>query len=114
MRILLAEDDELVAETLADTLATLGHTVAAVTTTYREAIAAAAALPFDAAILDRFLVGKGDVGEVANVLRKREIPCIVTSGYPTEDLPDALRGQPFLRKPFSLKQLKDTLEHLTR
>lgn len=73
-----------------------------------QALELAASEPIDAAILDINLAG-GEVFPVADVLRRRGIAHIFTSGYGDNGLPPAYRDVPMLQKPYSPPAILDAL-----
>jgi CheY-like chemotaxis protein len=108
-RILLVEDEILVSMMLEDMLVDLGCEVVGPAASYNRALALAESAPCDAAILDLNLEGRESY-PVADVLRRRGIPVIFSTGY------DAVRpeygGCPCLRKPFQQPQLITVLADL--
>lgn len=104
-RVLVVEDEWLVATLLEDMLAELGHEVVATAATVDDALAAVEGKPFDLVLLDMNLNGKSARG-VADRLAERGIPFACTTGYGRTDLDERLRGRPILQKPFELKDLE--------
>ncbi|MEP9368141.1 response regulator [Xanthobacter sp. VNH20] len=99
-RVLVAEDEMLVALILEDALLRQNCTVIGPTGTLAETVAAARTLPLDAAILDRNLHGE-DVLPAAEILTRRGIPLLFCSGYGQDSaLPAHLRTVPVLLKPY--------------
>jgi CheY-like chemotaxis protein len=104
-RILVVEDEWLVATLLEDMLAELGHVVVGPVATLAEAMAAAQQEGFDLALLDMNLHGQSATG-VADSLADRGIPFACTTGYGRTDLDERFRGRPILHKPFELRDLE--------
>jgi DNA-binding NarL/FixJ family response regulator len=65
----------------------------------------------DAAILDITVRG-GKTYPVAEQLLARGVPVVLSSGYEEWALPDALRGQPRLNKPFTTAELEEQVRFL--
>jgi CheY-like chemotaxis protein len=104
-RVLVIEDEWLVATLLEDMLAELGHSVVATAGTVDDALAAVDGQRFDLALIDMNLNGKSARG-VADRLSERGIPFACTTGYGRTDLDERFRGRPILHKPFELKDLE--------
>ena len=99
LRILLVEDEMLVAMLLEDMLTESGHTVIGPVAKLDKAVEAARDESIDLAILDVNLHGH-EVFPVAEVLAARQIPFVFSTGYGAAGLPDAWRQRPTLQKPF--------------
>ena len=108
MRVLLVEDEPLLAAELASDLSHAGFQV------FGPASSAARALKLiddtgcDAAVLDVNL-GKETSEAVALALREKRTPFVVLSGYSSEELAAGFRGAPFLPKPVRLQDLLTVL-----
>jgi CheY-like chemotaxis protein len=87
-------------------LSELGHLVIATTTRLDKALALAKEADFDMAFLDINLAGSSSF-QVADILRKREIPFIFTIGYGVDGLIDGHRSAHLLTKPIGIKELKN-------
>jgi CheY-like chemotaxis protein len=112
IRVLVAEDEAVIALDLEGTLHALGCSV-------RNAVASGAELlelvrrerP-DVVLLDLGLLD-GFAGPLAEALRAEGVPFVLSTGYPTELLDDpALRDAPVLRKPYERSELAQTLARL--
>ena len=100
-RILVCDDERLVAEDVADTLRSAGVTVIGPLTSLQEAQRWVEADRFDAAVLDINLDGEL-VWPVAKTLRDRGIPFLLASGYSdTLATPEELADAPRIDKPLS-------------
>ena len=108
LRVLLVEDEALVAMTIEDMLGELGATVVATAGRLEDALDKAGSLAFDVAILDINLHGRPSV-PVAELLRQRGLPFIVATGYGDAMLPEPLRAVPVLAKPFQRGDLARVL-----
>src|SRR5580704_5752633 len=99
-RLLVVEDECLIALMMADHLIELGYTVVGPAFTISEALHLARVGSIDAALLDLNLHGVF-AGEVADILSRRQIPFLFISGY---DQPPTSCYQTIdvLHKPFVL------------
>lgn len=103
LRLLLAEDDGLIAEDLRLSLEDEGAVVH-MASTVAQALALLDRVEVDGAILDCRLVDGASVN-VADALKRRQLPHVVVTGYAPEVLPVELRGAPYLAKPFRVSEL---------
>ncbi|MEQ9607856.1 MAG: response regulator, partial [Kiloniellaceae bacterium] len=111
-RILLAEDEPLVAMDLEARLQGFGYAVFAAVDSVAAAMSALDGDQPDAALLDANLHGESSV-PVAAELHRRGVPTIFITGYDSiEGLPAALAGLPRLPKPIVDHTLRDTLATL--
>jgi CheY-like chemotaxis protein len=99
-RILVVEDEFLIALDIAGALEQGGHIVIGPLASIGDAVAALQREPVDGALLDANLGGE-PVGRLADLLRQRGVPFAFVSGYGREQLPAAHRGVPLVRKPFT-------------
>ncbi len=108
-RILIVEDDFIVAQSLEFLLSTCGCEVVVIAPTAADALGLIEKRPCDAAILDIHLRG-GSVAGLAEVLVERRTPFVFVTGYADLDmLPESLRGHPRLDKPVVTETLIATL-----
>jgi len=112
-RVLLVEDEALVAMLVEDMLADEGCEVAATASRLGEALSMASdpSLRFDIAILDVNLAGE-PVFAVAEVLEKRGVPFAFATGYGAGGLPDDWKIRPTLQKPFTAADVHAVLERI--
>src|SRR5690349_15769205 len=111
-RVLLIEDEMMVAMLLKDILADLGFTVVGSAARVEHALAlieAAGAL--DAAVLDINLNGQMSY-PVADALVARRVPFLLATGYGRDSVMNGYRSFPLLQKPFRLLELADALTKL--
>jgi len=111
-RVLVIEDEMLVAMLLQDMLADLGCAVVGPAARVEQALAmidAAGAL--DAAVLDINLNGQQSYS-VADALAARSVPFVFAAGYGQDSLKNGYRSFPLLQKPFKLSELGDALARL--
>lgn len=112
-RVLLVEDEPLVALDIKSQLIALGCTVAGPAATPERALALVEAGNLDAALVDGNLGGR-PVDAVIRALADRGIPFAFVTGYGREALPAAFQDAPLLAKPFAPDQLSATLRALLR
>jgi len=98
-RILLVEDELLIALSIQQDLRDAGGFNVVVATDLASALALAAE-PFDAALLDININGC-TVFAVADALIAAGIPVIFSTAYSTTDMPCRFAGVPLIRKPVS-------------
>lgn len=110
-RILLVEDEMLVAMLLEDMLGEAGHTIVGPLAKIPQAVEAANTEALDLAILD-VNVGGEEVYPVAEALAAREIPFAFATGYGAQGLREDWQGRPTLQKPFHRNDLFDMVARL--
>lgn len=98
-RVLVVEDDPMVAMLLVDMLEEIGCEIVAVASHLEDALENAQRLSFDLAILDVNLEG-ANTFHVAELLAKRGIGFVFATGYGKAHLPADLANAPLLQKPF--------------
>ena len=109
LRILVVEDEFLVADHLAASLEDLGYEVVGPYPAIDEAVRAVRTQALDGAVLDANLDGV-DSGPVADELAERNVPFIVLTGYGGLRLDcGILDDAPRVTKPFDLAELATTL-----
>ena len=101
-RVLLVEDQMIVAIEVEDMLREFGCVVVGPVRTLKQALRLAQRL--DAAVLDVSLDGE-TIFPVAEELQKRRIPFIFATGYAEHTLPEKWQRLPRLAKPFKRYQL---------
>ncbi|MGZ3285532.1 MAG: HWE histidine kinase domain-containing protein, partial [Xanthobacteraceae bacterium] len=97
-RVLLVEDEILVAMMMKDILAEFGFSVIGPFSRVAEAMVAAVHEDFDAGIIDVNLGGEF-VYPVADVLVARDIPFVFVTGYGVESIEDRFAHVPIIKKP---------------
>ena len=108
-RILVVEDESLVAMLLETILEDLGCAILGPVATVEEGLAAVAGEDsLDAALLDVNVAGR-EVFPIAEALKARGVPFVFSTGYGEGGLPDAWRGQPTVQKPFTESAIRDAL-----
>jgi DNA-binding response OmpR family regulator len=104
IRVLVVEDEFLVATLIEDMLVAAGCVVAGPIPRLSEALDAVGSGTFDAAVLDVNL-GGDRVYPVADVLSRRNVPFVFVTGYSTGVLPCEYAERPRLCKPFKMADL---------
>ena len=110
-RILVVEDEMLIAVLIEQILEELGCVVVGPVARLDAALRLASQEALDAAILDVAIRG-GHVQPVAEQLLARGIPFVLASGYGDWSLPENLRNQPRLTKPFTQVDLEQHVKLL--
>jgi CheY-like chemotaxis protein len=104
LRVLLVEDEPLVASEITRTLEDAGCEIVGPIGGQSGALTIAQSEAIDGAIIDANL--RGDTAEpVADVLVRRGIPFLVISGSAPPEEPNVMGGHPFLAKPFGERDL---------
>lgn len=110
-RVLVVDDEVLIAMLLGDMLEDLGCEVVGPALHMDAAMTMAREETFDWAILDISLEGTPSF-PIAQVLRDRGTPFVFASGYGAATAGSGFEDVPVMQKPFSLAQLSDALEAL--
>jgi DNA-binding response OmpR family regulator len=113
IRILVVEDEFLVASLIEDMLEAVGCVVSGPIPRVPDALDAVDRGTFDAAILDVNLAGDR-VDPVAEALSRRNVPFMFVTGYSTGGLPTGFGERPRLCKPFKMGDLLATLSTLVK
>lgn len=107
LKVLIIEDEAMIAMLLEDLLCDLGCEVVATASRYEDALAKASTLTPDVALLDVNLDGKLSL-PIAATLGERKVPFVYATAYGAAMPEDAPPG-PILSKPFGLSELKHAL-----
>jgi len=110
-RLLLVEDELLVLLDLEDRLGEIGCRIAGKASNFSAAMGLATSLDIDAALIDLDLAGQPSY-PVADVLRKRGIPFLFSTGFHGEAVSDRYADCPLLIKPFETRDLEMALARL--
>ena len=108
LRILIVEDEMLVAMNIEAMLLDLGHEVAGLASRLEPALSLAREAAFDVAMLDVNLAGEASF-PVADALRERGIPFLFATGYGINGIAEDYRTAPVLQKPFRARDLEEAL-----
>ncbi len=108
-RILIVEDEIVVAMFLEDMLTEFGYRVAGVASRLEEALARA--VDYDMAVLDVHLNGR-EVFAFADRLEAEGVPFLFATGYGARGIPERHRARLVLQKPYQPEDLRRMLERL--
>ena len=109
LRILVVEDDPMIATMLEDMLTWLGCTPVGVALTMDDGLALASTIAdIDVAILD-VNIGSETVFPVADLLLDRDVSCVFSTGHETELLTERYPSCGFLTKPYLTGRLAEIL-----
>jgi CheY-like chemotaxis protein len=109
-RVLIVEDEIVVALFLEDVLEEFGYQVAGVVTQLDDAMGREP--DYDIALLDVHINGR-HVFDFADMLAGRGIPFVFATGYGERGIPERHRCSPVLQKPFQPDDLKRILKDVT-
>jgi CheY-like chemotaxis protein len=112
-KILVVEDEFLVAMLIQEMLEGAGCAVAGPIPRVAEALEAAGRDAYDAAVLDVNLAGD-QIDPVAEALSQRNVPFVFVTGYGTGGLAGEYAQRPRLCKPFKMADLLGTLSNLVK
>ncbi|WP_137128722.1 response regulator [Rhizobium sp. FY34] len=108
MKILVVEDEMLVAMLIEDLVSDLGHQIVGPAMRLETALELAETIDLDFAILDINLAGKQSF-PVAHRLTERGIPFMFASGYGAAGLMEPYLAAPIVQKPFDAKAVASML-----
>jgi CheY-like chemotaxis protein len=109
LRILIVEDELIIAMELESLLGRLGCVVLDTAPTVKRALDAVGCQQADVAVLDMNLQGERAT-PVAEALQEQRIPFVLVTGYGSERLPErALQDAPCLHKPVDGYQLASAI-----
>lgn len=111
-RILIVEDEFLVALLMEETVRTLGHEVVGPVGVLTDAMRLAGTEDLSAAILDVHLQHGERVYPVVPILRRRGIPLVLTTAYRDTEIDPDCAGEMLLRKPFDQAELERCIARL--
>jgi DNA-binding response OmpR family regulator len=110
-RILIVEDDTMVANAMDIFLRQAGYTVVGPVADFSSALAAAHTDDMDIVLLDLSLNGE-KAFPIADILTERQIPFAVVTGHAEYLRPGNQIKAPVLRKPFNPKELVELVRAL--
>jgi CheY-like chemotaxis protein len=113
LRILVVEDEFLVALDIERMVQDSGAEVVGPVGTLEEALAKAGTERLDGAILDVNIAGR-KITPVALALRERGVPFILSTGYGPKGLDPELAEAPSLHKPFDERQATALMQQVFR
>lgn len=108
VRVLLVEDEAIIAMTAEDMLEELGCTVAATASNLADALDAAEAAGFDVALLDINLNGQQSL-PVAARLKETGTPFVFTTGYGAAGCGADYADVPLVTKPYQIGDLEGAI-----
>jgi len=108
MRVLIVEDEALIAMMAEDMIEALGCTIVATAANVADALEAVDGLTFDVALLDVNLNGANSMG-IATALTARGKPFVFTTGYGAGGIAEEHRGAHVITKPYTLADLSAAL-----
>ena len=111
-RILVVEDEPLIAMMLEDFIDALDKQLVGVADSVGEALALVEAGGIDAAILDVNLRGGETSWPIADALAKAGIPFLLATGGSGDSIEPAHRDRPVLAKPFTMDAVEKALAAL--
>lgn len=112
-RVLIVEDEALVAMDIEAVVIAAGYSVAGPASTEVRALELLAKDSCDIALLDVNLGTGGTIDSVAQILTERNIRFAFVSGYARTGLPEKYRHVPLLSKPFDPAHLAAMLAKLS-
>ena len=108
-RLLVVEDEFVIALDLQNLLEAAGHEVVGLAATIPDALSMIETIAIDGAVLDINLRGER-VTEVADLLTRKAIPFLFVSGYGSAGRPPGHERVPVLAKPYSENELLGMIE----
>ncbi|QDX25455.1 response regulator [Sphingomonas suaedae] len=113
-RILIVEDEPLIAMMLEDFLELLGKQLAGSADSVATALSVIADGGIDAAILDVNLAAGEKSWPVADALAAADIPFVLATGGSGDMVADGYKDRPVLAKPFTMDAVEQALDSLSR
>jgi DNA-binding response OmpR family regulator len=107
-RILIIEDDYMIANQLARAFEALGGEVVGPTGSLGKAIQLVETAEFDCALVDINLRGVESY-PVVDILMRRGVPVAFISGYDRTNIPDRYRSIPLIQKPVDVLEVASAL-----
>ena len=104
-RVLVVDDEALIAALIADWLEELGCQVVGPARSAAEAMPILGQQPLDAALLDVSL-SDGDSFSLADAARAKGVRVAFLTGHTADRLPDRFKGAPILHKPFDFESIQ--------
>jgi CheY-like chemotaxis protein len=109
-RVLILEDEELIAADISDAVEELGHTVVGVASNERSAIELARTMDPELVLADVRLRGGSGARAVEQIRGKTRVPVIFITGYPDGVISDGTDDPVYvMAKPFRREDLKQTI-----
>jgi DNA-binding response OmpR family regulator len=111
-RVLIVEDDPLIAMEITDILEQDGCNVVGSAGSVASALDTARREKVDLALID-VSVGAETTEPVATVLSRQAIPFGIVTAYPPCVLPSGMRGRPIVQKPFVAREIRQLARNLS-
>ena len=112
IRVLVIEDEALIAALVEDMLTELGATVIGPAATVAKGLALAESETIDAAVLDVNLNSES-VDPIVDKLKALRVPFVFATGYGEAGVPKAA-GAPVIEKPYTREALANALARIAR
>lgn len=109
-RVLIVEDESLIAMMLEDFIESLGHVPVKIVDSVESGLVALEEEVFDVAILDVNLSNREPSWPIADALEASGKPFLFTSGGDIEPPPERHRDRLFLEKPFTLEGVDEAIK----
>jgi DNA-binding response OmpR family regulator len=113
IKVLVVEDEYLVAALIEDMLESAGCIVCGPIPRLAQAVDAANNEACDVAVLDVNLAGERSF-PVAEILSRRNVPFVFVTGYGANSLPSEFSGCPRIHKPFKMTELFAALSGMVK
>jgi len=113
VKVLVVEDEYLVAALMEDILASAGCVVTGPIPRLAQAVDAASTETYDVAVLDINLGGER-VYPVADILARRNVPFVFVTGYGPNALPPDYAKLPRVCKPFRMAELLTAISDVVK
>jgi len=110
-RVLVVEDEPLIAEMLREWIIDLGCEVVGPAATTQSGLELLAEGPVNGAILD-ITIKDGPSYGIAKILQERGVPFAFATGHGTESIDPLFKNAPTLQKPFEFEMLAGVLAEL--
>lgn len=110
-RVVIFEDDYLLAEALTDALTRLGCHVVHCCGSLSEALLVVNAASFDLAVVDLDLHGL-DASPILDRLVDSNIPALLATGSSVDHIPERFTQMPRLTKPYDQRQLSHAMQQI--
>jgi DNA-binding response OmpR family regulator len=107
-RILIVEDEALIAELLFSYLDELGHAAIGPATSVCQALALVARDLPDFSFLD-LVLGREKSFPIAEDLQRRNLPFAFATGFGAAEIPEQFKGSPVVAKPYAFEEIQRVL-----
>ena len=112
LKVLIIEDESIVAMMIEDLIVDMGHEVVGIAGRLEQAQRLAEELAVDFAIVDVNLNGQHTY-PVAETLKARGVPFVFATGYGNTERPERFAVVPTITKPYGMAELRQALEALS-